>query len=1073
MKLKQLAFILPAFALPAMAGTYEEAPREIIKPILHKNTSGVSHKSPANSSYETVLTGFVYYAESWNDLETTTPMGIYTISTTPGSMPQEFANIGKASSRVNGGAVLAGTTFWYIWRQTDPSGMSDIDISQLYSYDLVSGQFSAYGVVSSELASTADKTWDPVSGKIYGQYTINGTRTLCVVDYEAQTVTPVGPCGTYYGLACDGKGQMYGIDNAGVLYKVDKNNGSAVSIGSTGIVPKYSQSMTIDPKTGDLWWASYTDSSSAPSVLYKVDTATAKATAVTVFDDAQEIVGLGVMPALAADGAPGYAEDLNVSITAPSTSATVTFSVPSYTYIGDPLAGEVEWKLLANGNELTSGKDAAGTPVSREVTLPTGDVKVSVVCSNSEGVGPAVVYTLWVGEDYPSVPLNVKLSLDESESKFSLSWDAVVSGENGGYVDPSKITYDVFRFPGNIAVASELKTLTFEERVEIPNVPVDTWYEVRAKQGWRESEPGVSNHIPFGKGFEVPYNNSFDNSESLALFHVIDGNGDGSTWKWDKHHASAYIFSGTDVPAPQDDWLITPGIDMKAGSRYELTYYVPTNMNDGRFMDRMEVAYGKGFDPSAYETVEEAYNSDGSKLRKHTVVVEPKEDGYYHFGFHCVSNSIKGLSIAVDDIHVDILANEEAPAAVSDLSLSAKYGSAPVTISFTTPRKAVNGSAIDHITKVEVWRNTTDLVESVDMTETGKQITVTDRRGAKGNTVYTVYAYNEHGVGERASASIFLGKDIPGSPSDITLVDNGNGGLVLSWDVPKSGANGGWCDPDNLTYNVYKVVNGFAADRVSVQGKEYNIPQQEGYYSKDQSLVVYGVSAVNNVGEGGIGQSTEVIIGNPYEYPFAESWSHGDARYDMWYRMNSGAKGWLPEANYSSDDDGGCMAFDAAKEGDMSYVCLGKVSMASAGSPKLLFDYYAEPGTDMSIIPEINLAFNGEFKTCCAISFNSIKGESGWREAVVDLSEIKNLPYICVRFLGVGSTIRPLRIDNVRIMDSDKTPNLGFSGIEEIRTETNTDVRYYDLNGMPVVCPQKGSVYIMRTSDGRTVKVVY
>lgn len=1066
MKFNRLALILPALAAPILATA--ETPRELSHHNLGNSYYKAGPKAPAHSSHKTLLTGFVYYAKSWNDLETNTPIGIYTIPTSPGSMPEEFANIGLASSMCNGGAVLAGDTFWYIWRQTDPSGTTGIDISQLYSYNITTGNFSAHGVVSSELASTADKTWDPVTGNIYGQYTIDDKRMLCIVDYAEQKLTPVGECLTYYGLACDGDGQMYGIDNAGYLYKVDKNNGSATSIGATGIVPKYSQSMTIDPKTGDLWWASYTGSSSAPSVLYKVDTTTAKATPVTVFDDAQEIMGLGVMPALAADNAPGYADNITVNITAPSASAEVSFSTPAYTYLGDPLSGQVQWKLFANGNELVSGTDAPGANVRRNVTLPTGEVNISVTCSNSEGDGPAALYTLWVGEDYPLAPADVRLTVDESTGACSLSWKAVTQGEHDGFVNPENVTYSVVRFPENISVASDLKTTSFEETLAIPDMPQDTWYEVRAKQGWRESEAGVSNHIPVGKGFEVPYRNSFDNASSLSLFYKIDGNGDGSTWKWDSHGASAYIFSGTDNPAPQDDWLITPGIDMKAGSRYELAYTVPTNLNDGRFMDRMEVAYGKGVDPSLYTIVEEAFDSDGRQLRKHTIVVEPETDGYYHFGFHCISNSVKGLSLAVDDINVDVLAHPKAPAAVSGLTASAEYGSAPVKISFTTPSKTADGNDIDHITKIEVWRNTSELVESIDMTAIGQEMTVIDRRGAKGNTLYTVYAYNEHGVGERATTSIFLGMDMPGLPSDITLADNGKGGLLLTWGSPAKGANGGWCDPDNLSYNVYKIENGYATDRVTVKGKEYVIPQQEGYYGSEQNLIVYGVSAVNKAGEGRIGQSSEVIVGNPYPFPFEESWRAGQAEFDMWYRMNSGENGWLPEAGISSDNDGGAMCFEAAENGDLSYLCMGKVSMSGAVNPKLIFDWYAYPGTESYIIPEINKAFNGEWVQIKPIDFSSLDGESGWREYVIDLADFMSLPYITFRFLGQGVKGSPLYIDNLRVVNSDKPSNSINSLTEDGKGETVV----YDLYGRKVTDMSKGSVYILRNADGKVSKIV-
>lgn len=87
-------------------------------------------RTPQHSSYHTQLVGFVYYAESWNDPEMEkTPMGIYTAEAVPGAQPQPFARIGYMNSHCNGGAVLADDTFYYIWRQTDPSGETDIDIS--------------------------------------------------------------------------------------------------------------------------------------------------------------------------------------------------------------------------------------------------------------------------------------------------------------------------------------------------------------------------------------------------------------------------------------------------------------------------------------------------------------------------------------------------------------------------------------------------------------------------------------------------------------------------------------------------------------------------------------------------------------------------------------------------------------------------------------------------------------------------------------------------------------------------------------------------------------------------------
>lgn len=1064
--------IAGAIMLPATTILAQTESRETLDPHFSDNPIHVSVKrANSNASYKTTLVGFLYYADSWNNLEGVTPMGIYTIGTNAGSQPEQFARIGVMNSHCNGGAVLADDTYWYIWRQTDPSGMTDIDLSQLYSYNITTGEFESYGTVSSGLASNSDKSWDPTEDKIYGQYTIDGTRKLCIVDYLEQTVTPVGDCYSYFGLAFDGTGQLWGIDGAGDLYKVDKRNGSAKKIGSTGVIPRYAQSMAFDLKTNELYWASYTDAGKASSNLYKVDTTDARATLITAFGDQEEFMGLAVMPATAPDNAPGYATDLSVKMNGSTNKGRISFTLPQYTYMGNELDGDISYKVLANGNLLFEGTGNKGQNVTQDITIPVGDVTISVICSNREGDGPSLEIRQWVGDDYPVAPKNVRLTLDEASGKMSLTWDPVTEGAHGGYINPENVTYTLTRYPDPEEVANNLTTNTFEETLEQPELPTDYYYEVKSLHGWRESpEAAQSNHVPYGKGFKVPYFNDFNSETSLDLFYTIDGNGDGSTWKWSRHGSqTAYIFTGTDSAEPQNDWLITPGIDMKGGNRYEVTYVIEKNMNDGRFTDMLETAFGTGVDPISYTVAEKTFTCKVGSAEKRTVVIEPVADGYYHFGFHAVSNSITGLSISIDNLNIDVLANAGAPGAVTDLSVKSSQGTAPVNIRFKTPVKDTEGNNLEAISKIEVFRNTNELVKSLEITETGKQVSVIDTKGARGMTKYTVVAYNEHGIGERAEVEIFLGKDLPGAPRDITLTDEGNGILKLTWKAPEEGANGGYCDPANLTYNIYTLVNNYYADfKKGLRQTEVTI-QAEDYYSSEQILSSFAVSAVNSVGEGNAYSSTEVILGKPYKYPFTESWGAGEARHDMWYRMNNGQNGWLPTANYSSDDDNGCMQFDAAKDNDMSYFCLGKVDLATASNPKLIFDYYSMPGKNLILVPEINHAFTGMFTTLPAIDFSKETGEDGWREIVVDLAQFKTLPYISVRFLGVGNTAYPLRVDNVRIMDSDKTPTLG--GINGIYLDDITE-QYYDINGLPLKNPEKGSVIIVRSANGKTFKSV-
>ena len=58
-------------------------------------------------------------------------------------------------------------------------------------------------------------------------------------------------------------------------------------------------------------------------------------------------------------------------------------------------------------------------------------------------------------------------------------------------------------------------------------------------------------------------------------------------------------------------------------------------------------------------------------------------------------------------------------------------------------------------------------------------------------------------------------------------------------------------------------------------------------------------------------------------------------------------------------------------------------------------------------------------------------------------------------------------------MDSDKQPNVGFSGIGEICGDDAANGVYYTLDGIAVDRPRKGSVYIVRYANGKTEKIIY
>ena len=53
-----------------------------------------------------------------------------------------------------------------------------------------------------------------------------------------------------------------------------------------------------------------------------------------------------------------------------------------------------------------------------------------------------------------------------------------------------------------------------------------------------------------------------------------------------------------------------------------------------------------------------------------------------------------------------------------------------------------------------------------------------------------------------------MGIDIPKKPKNVTLTDNFDGTVTLSWDPVTEGINNQFVPKDDVTYNIYTIKNG-------------------------------------------------------------------------------------------------------------------------------------------------------------------------------------------------------------------------------------------------------------------------
>lgn len=412
---------------------------------------------------------------------------------------------------------------------------------------------------------TTDMTFDPSSGNIYAcSMNEDGSASfnLSTMDVASGKQTPIAPVIQLCALAASADGTLYGISQSdGTLYTIDKTDASLTKVGSTGVQPSPNQqSATIDPATGILYWAAYTNEGSE---LYTVDTKTGHATLVSEIPDKAEFVGLFIKDSATSQASPATPTGLNVVFDKASLSGTATFTMPETDVNGQPLSGNLTWQVSCNGTVQSSGEAMAGDQISTPVSVNrNGMYDFAVTASQNGKSSTAVKSQLFVGMDTPvldAADINVEVTkspADPDSFTVTVSWPSTaVSGQHGGYVDSEKTAFRIVRQPGDILVNEASRDNTFKEEFHPDEVTAWT-YEITPDV---EGQTGATRETPYfhvGEFKQVPYLETFPDTADFTLFTVVDANADRASWEYDRSKGRVkYIWA---YAASNDDWIVSP-----------------------------------------------------------------------------------------------------------------------------------------------------------------------------------------------------------------------------------------------------------------------------------------------------------------------------------------------------------------------------------------------------------------------------------------------------------------------------------------------------------------------------------
>lgn len=704
---------------------------------------GALPKTGSRAEENPSLMGLMIYSSGWGFAKAT---GIYTINPSTGS-----TTLIHAFPEAEGSGSVTGTIADGIFHGVYCEDFYG-NISKLcdYTVDLASGKTETYTYPTPTYDEVAvNMTYDRSSGSIYS-ITYSGSTDyydLKIFHPETHTYTTIGELEEhFYAICSDSQGHLYAINDMGSVVEIDSSNGQTIrTVAETNIEPMYAQSCAWSPKDRLIYWAAC---NATVASLITIDPATGTVATATTFPNDEEFTALSCTDPTENLSAPGAPSSLSIIYpTEGGTEGELHCTAPTLTVGGEALAGNLAITLTSDGETIAHGTVNPGDEFTTRITFSEGLHRIAAFCSNDAGNGTRVFATTYTGTDRPSAITDLRATAADSRT-VNLTWSAPAVGENGGWFDPSLLTYNINR--NGITIANSVSATRFTDL--LGDCFATNVYTVENLYGGQPC--GISNSARANTGdhLALPYSNDFEKEGDFDLLTVIDGNGDGNTWFHDgEYNTASYNYSRT---SGGDDLLVLPLIKGEKDHVYRMEFFARSASMS--YPEKMEVVCGAAPSAEGLRHVLMAARTISNEGENLAVEYSLDDDGPLYLAFHCVSDADMSR-LFVDDITITDCGKLSDPAPVGNLSATtAADGSLEVELSFTIPTSTLGGAPLDKIDRVDIMRNG-NMIATIDNPTPGSRYSHTDNSPEFGFNRYSVRAFAGGSGANEASVKVFVG----------------------------------------------------------------------------------------------------------------------------------------------------------------------------------------------------------------------------------------------------------------------------------------------------------------------------
>lgn len=755
----------------------------------------------------------------------------------------------------------------------------------------------------------------------------------------------------FYGVNTQGK--FVSVTHEGVQTEIFPLN--------VGEISTYISGLAYNPMTKNyVWNACFADGSTA---MYEIDPVAKTATKIGNLGGGEEFIFMVNTTDNVESAAPAAATITAFDFAGTATTGSVSCMMPSQTYAGNPLSGTLTWRLLVDGEQISSGSAQPGEQVVCPVESVSNDAHTFAITAEKDGlVSLPVVESRWIGADYPQAPANLELT----ETK--LTWSPVTASVHNGYIDYSQVEYKVW-------LNDQLIGTTAEPEIDI-NLPQGQPYKsytayVTANYLDKESETSTSNFITYGDPLKLdPSIHYRPEEKELELFKIINADGkkdelgNDKSWRYTEDMGFPSFASGFDG----DDWLIFPPIDFNDTSEAYAFEMEAGLVHDSDPSGTIAVYIGKNPTPEAMtQEIIAPYHCEhmrGDILKEYFAVREP---GTYYIAIRCITGRV---SFHVSDI--DIARTDRSafvPTGVTELTaVPGADGALNAQVSFKMPTTLANGNQIaadEQITATVTVNQTTPGING-QLGEQVSQYTVSGTPGSlQSLTVTTAQNYNRIAVacdmgsdaGSIVSTVIYTGVVIPYIVNNLKAeVSEDNMSMKLTWDPPTEGEDEGPIGNDFL-YTIWYYNSGWEfGDDAGWNSSEYTYTLPEG---ADLQWVRLGVMAYNEAGQSYHISGVIEVIGTPYSLPMDEKFPNYMETYDPVMVLSPSAE--YTDVSWLCDDPATVLSPIFANSSNVAFIGFANQGATNVKTRLSLPKFSTLDTSDVTFTIDYYGGFNGSY----------------------------------------------------------------------------------------------------------------